>query len=60
MNKYIKDNKIIEATEKAYERIYSRQGYIPYALASSQSQNEIAEEKLNLKQKIRKFLKKEK
>ena len=29
-NKYIKDNKIINATEKAYEVIYKKEGYIPY------------------------------
>lgn len=27
MNKYIKDDKIIEATEKAYNCIYKEQGY---------------------------------
>lgn len=30
MNKYIKDNQIINATEKAYKVIYKSQGYIPY------------------------------
>ncbi len=30
MNKYIKDNNIINATEKAYNVIYKEQGYIPY------------------------------
>jgi hypothetical protein len=63
MNKYIKDNKIIEATERAYELIYCKQGYRPYALPSSQSSqnsNEPIEEKINLKSKIRRFLKKEK
>ena len=60
MNKYIKDNKIIEATERAYELIYCKQGYRPYALPSSQNSNEPIEEKINLKSKIRRFLKKEK
>lgn len=30
MNKYVKGNKIIEATEKAYKVIYKEQGYVPY------------------------------
>lgn len=30
MNKYIKDDNIINATEKAYETIYKDRGYIPY------------------------------
>lgn len=30
MNKYIKDKHIINATEKAYNTIYEKQGYIPY------------------------------
>lgn len=29
MKKYIKDNKIISATEKAYNTIYKEQGYYP-------------------------------
>lgn len=29
MNRYIKDDNIIEATTKAYEVIYKAQGYIP-------------------------------
>ncbi|WP_180269199.1 hypothetical protein [Clostridium cadaveris] len=29
MNRYIKDDNIIEATTKAYEVIYKGQGYIP-------------------------------
>lgn len=30
MNKYVKENKVIEATEKAYKSIYKEQGYLPY------------------------------
>lgn len=30
MNQYIKDNHIINATEKAYNVIYKDKGYIPY------------------------------
>lgn len=30
MNKYVKNGKIIEATEKAYNCIYKEQGYLPY------------------------------
>ena len=30
MNKYIKDGKIITATEYAYLRVFKKQGYIPY------------------------------
>lgn len=30
MNKYIKDNIVINATEKAYNVIYKDKGYIPY------------------------------
>ncbi len=29
MNKYIKDDKIINATEKAYNTIYKEKGFIP-------------------------------
>ncbi len=29
MNKYIKDNKVINATEKAYNTIYKEKGFIP-------------------------------
>lgn len=30
MNQYIKDKKVINATEKAYNTIYKEQGYVPY------------------------------
>lgn len=30
MNKYIKDDKVINATEKAYNVIYKEKGYVPY------------------------------
>ena len=30
MNKYINGNQTIEATEKAYNIIYKKQGYVPY------------------------------
>ena len=30
MNKYIKDNVVINATEKAYNTIYKEKGYKPY------------------------------
>lgn len=30
MSKYIKEDKIIEATERAYKLIYENQGYKPY------------------------------
>lgn len=30
MNKYIKDESIINATEKAYKVIYKEKGYVPY------------------------------
>jgi hypothetical protein len=30
LNKYIKDGKLIEATERAFKLIYKGQGYIPY------------------------------
>lgn len=30
MNKYIKDGKIIHATDKGYEIIYKKQGYRPF------------------------------
>ncbi len=30
MDKYIKEDKIINATEKAYKVIYKEQGYVPY------------------------------
>lgn len=34
MGKYIKDNHIINATEKAYRVIYKEKGYIPYKQVS--------------------------
>lgn len=30
MNQYIKDERVISATEKAFETIYKEQGYKPY------------------------------
>ncbi|MTP79819.1 hypothetical protein GMB70_14325 [Turicibacter sanguinis] len=30
MNRYIKDNRVIMATPKAYEVVYKPQGFIPY------------------------------
>lgn len=30
MNKYVKENVVINATEKAYETIYKDKGYMPY------------------------------
>ncbi len=30
MNKYVKDGKVINATEKAYNTIYKEKGYEPY------------------------------
>lgn len=30
MNRYIKDNRVIIATPKAYEVVYKNQGFIPY------------------------------
>ena len=43
MNKYTKDNKIIRATEKAYNLLYKEQGYKLYT--------EIKEKKTNSKTK---------
>ena len=37
MNKYVKDGKVISATEKAYGLIYKEQGYIPYKEAVKNS-----------------------
>lgn len=30
MNKYIKDNVVIKATEKAYNLLYKAKGFVPY------------------------------
>lgn len=30
MSKYVRGNKIINATEKAYNTLYKTQGYMPY------------------------------
>ena len=40
MNKYIKDNKIINATEKAFNTIYKVQGYVPYVEKKTKKKEE--------------------
>jgi acyl-[acyl carrier protein]--UDP-N-acetylglucosamine O-acyltransferase len=44
MARYIKDNKVIDATEKAYKVIYQKQGYVPYEETEVEESEEIEEE----------------
>lgn len=40
MNKYVKGNVVINATEKAYRVIYKEQGYIPYKETKTKKKEE--------------------
>ena len=40
MNKYVKDNVVINATEKAYKILYKEQGYVPYKETKSKKKEE--------------------
>lgn len=39
MKKYIKDGKIIFATEKAYKVLYKEMGYVPYKEKTNKKEN---------------------
>lgn len=40
MNKYIKDNLVIHATEKAYNVLYKEKGFMPYKEKTSKKKEE--------------------
>lgn len=46
MNKYIKDKKVINATEKAYNTIYKEQGYVPYKEVEEKDISKMKKEEL--------------
>ena len=51
MNKYILNNKIINATEKAFNLIYKAQGFTPYkGNKNNKSENSVLDESKNVKE----------
>lgn len=43
MNKYMKDNVVINATEKAYNLLYKEQGFVPYKKETKSKKKEEAD-----------------
>lgn len=45
MKKFVKESKVILATEKAYNLIYKNKGFVPFAEKEKKSKKTISEDK---------------